>query len=60
MDATQKFVDNIKRRQSEPFSLNASVIQYRGNVAIEDAVFAACSDASKEGNTVWISEKGTV
>lgn len=60
MDATQKFVNNIKRRQSEPFSLNASVIQYRGNVAIEDAVFAACSDASKEGNTVWISEKGTV
>lgn len=57
MAATQKFVNNIKMRQSEPFSLNASVMQYKSNVAIEDTVFAACSDASKNGNTLWISEK---
>lgn len=60
LDATQKFVNNIKLRQTEPFSLNAGVIQYQGTVAIEDAVFAACSDASREGNTLWISENGTI
>lgn len=58
LDATQKFVNNIKHRQSEPFSLNAGVIEYHGATAIEDAVFAACSDASREGNTLWISENG--
>ncbi len=59
MLATQKFVANIKQRQVESFTLNAGVIQYTGTVAIEDAVFAACSDASRNGNTIWINSKET-
>ena len=59
MLATQKFVANIKQRQVESFTLNAGVIQYTGTAAIEDAVFAACSDASRNGNTIWINSKET-
>lgn len=53
--AAQKFVDNIRRRQTEPFSLNAGIIQYTGKCLLEDSVFAACSDASKQGNSIWIN-----
>ena len=53
--ATQKFVANIRQRQVEPFTLNAGIIQYTGTAAIEDAVFAACSDASRNGNAIWIN-----
>lgn len=53
--ATQKFINAIKQRQIEPFSLNAGVIQYKNNYAIEDAVFAVSSEASKRGNSLWIN-----
>lgn len=56
MSATQKFMINIKNRQSEPFTLNAGILPYTGTSAIEDAVFAACSDASKEGNAILPNE----
>lgn len=60
VSATQKFAANMKSRQLEPFTLNAGVIQYQGTTALEDAVFAACSDASREGNSIWINQEGTV
>lgn len=47
VSATQKFAASIRQRQTEPFTLNAGIIQYRGTTAIEEAVFAACSDASR-------------
>lgn len=50
--AAQKFITNIRQRQVEPFTLNAGIIQYKGSNAIEDAVFAACSDASRNGNSI--------
>lgn len=53
--ATQKFITMIKQRQVEPFTLNAGIIQYKSNYAIEDAVFAASSEASKRGNSLWIN-----
>lgn len=55
--AAQKFINNIKQRQVEQFTLNAGVIQYTGTNALEEAVFAACSDASKRGDSIWISER---
>lgn len=57
--AAQKFVSAIKQRQTEPFTLNAGIVQYKVTAAIEDAVFAACSDASRRGNSIWISQKGS-
>lgn len=53
--ATQKFVAAIRNRQTEPFTLNAGIIQYNGKILLEDAVFAVCSDASKQGNSIWIN-----
>lgn len=50
--ATQKFMASIKSRQTEAFTLNAGILPYNGTQAIEDAVFAACSDASREGNAI--------
>lgn len=55
--AAQKFVANIKQRQTEEFTLNAGVIQFKGMNAIEDAVFAACSDASRRGNSIFINQR---
>lgn len=49
LTATKKFLTIIKQKQSEPFSVNAGVLFYTGNSAIEDAVFAVCSDASNRG-----------
>lgn len=57
MFATKKFLMNIKARQQEPYQINAGVIQYQGAVGISDAVFAACSDASKNGDSLWINQK---
>ncbi len=57
--ATQKFVANIRKRQVESFLLHASVIQYTGISAIEDTVFAACSDAGRNGNTIQINQNRT-
>lgn len=57
MLAAQKFVANIRSRQVEPFTLNAGIIQYKGTAALEDAVFAACSDASRNGNAIWINQQ---
>lgn len=57
MLAAQKFVSNIRQRQLEAFTLNAGIIQYTGTAAIEDAVFAACSDASRNGNSIWINNR---
>lgn len=54
--AAQKFVANIRQRQVEAFTLNAGIIQYKGTTAIEDAVFAACSDASRNGNAIWVNQ----
>lgn len=58
--AAQKFVASIQQSQLEAFTLNAGVIQYKGTSAIEDAVFAACSDASRRGNSIWINQQGTI
>lgn len=55
--AAQKFVNNIRKRQVESFTLNAGIIQYTGTAAIEDTVFAACSDASRSGNSIWINQQ---
>lgn len=58
--ATQKFVKAIRQRQLETFTLNAGIIQYKGATAIEDAVFAACSDASRRGDSIWINQRGSI
>lgn len=55
--AAQKFVTNIRQRQVEEFTLHAGIIQFKGTSAIEDAVFAACSDASHNGNAIWINHQ---
>lgn len=52
LTATKKFITNIKNRQSEPFTVNAGVLFYTGTSAIEDAVFAVCSDASSRGHLI--------
>lgn len=55
MLASQKFIDNIRKRQVEAFTLHAGIIQYTGRTTIEDTVFAACSDASRNGNAININ-----
>lgn len=57
--ATQKFATSIQQRQLEHFTLNAGILQYKGTTAIEDAVFAACSDASRRGNSILINQQGS-
>ena len=60
LSAAQKFVSSIQQRQSEAFTLNAGIIQYKSAYAIEDAVFAACSDASRRGNAIWMNQQDSV
>jgi PleD family two-component response regulator len=60
MLAAQKFISNIRSGQVESFALNAGIIQYTGASAIEDTVFAACSDASRNGNTIWINQQENI
>lgn len=57
MLASQKFINNIRTRQVETFTLHAGILQYTGKTTIEDSVFAACSDASRNGNAICINHR---
>ena len=57
MLASQKFINNIRTRQVEAFTLHAGILQYTGKTTIEDSVFAACSDASRNGNAICINHR---
>lgn len=55
--AAQKFINSIQSRQTEEFELSTGILQYNGSCALEKTVFAACSDASRNGNSIWINQE---
>lgn len=54
MLAVNKYINAIKQKQTEHFTINAAVMQYNLAHTLEDTVFAVCSDASKSDNTIKI------
>ncbi len=54
MLAANKFINVIKQRQTERFTINAAIMQYERSHTLEDTVFAVCSDASSNDNTIKV------
>lgn len=54
MLAANKFINAIKQRQTERFTINAAIMQYERSHTLEDTVFAVCSDASSNDNTIKV------
>ncbi len=54
--AVQKFLSAIKARQTEPYMINAAILEYNSGNTLEDTVFAVCSDASKQHDTIRINK----
>lgn len=50
--AVNKFLKSIKIRQSEPFTVNAGILQYNRIHSLEDTVFTISSNVSKQQNTI--------
>ncbi|MBU5477818.1 DnaJ domain-containing protein [Eubacterium sp. MSJ-13] len=53
--AVNKFMHAIKQRQSEPFTVNAGIMQYNKVHSLEDTVFSISSNVSNRKNTVKIN-----
>ncbi len=54
MLAVNKLVNAIRQRQTEQFTLNVAVMEYKKCNTLEDTVFAVRSDASRHENTIKI------
>ena len=50
--AVNKFLQAIKQRQSEPFTVNAGIMQYNKVHSLEDTIFSISSNVSKQKNTI--------